>query len=253
MASVYDQLNFSGEVRCESFIVNKARLNLPRGKYVCLDCSVEFLQHQSSSFTPDDIVSYLNFISSRDGGSCILDTDTTCMNSSKQLGKLYLGSFCMSVNPFVKDHNIKAIVNCSDLHRSDRSDFRKWTEKVQVLEEKNIIVVLRLGWIDSIEQILGRVSKYDQLIEAVEFIHHARLNNQNVAVHCAQGKSRSSTVVIAYLMAINNLSFEQSLIFVQSIRAIAQPNIGFVAQLKAFESSSELHHLRSRLALEVYI
>lgn len=56
-----------------------------------------------------------------------------------------------------------------------------------------------------------------------------------ILVHCAQGISRSATLVIMYLMRTNDLTYEQALELVQKHRDVVQPNPGFVAQLKEFE------------------
>ena len=58
----------------------------------------------------------------------------------------------------------------------------------------------------------------------------------SVLVHCQQGISRSSTVVIAYLIRYDNKTLEEALISVKSQRCIAQPNLGFWKQLKEFET-----------------
>lgn len=58
-----------------------------------------------------------------------------------------------------------------------------------------------------------------------------------ILVHCAQGVSRSATLVIMYLMRTNDLTYEQALELVQKHRDVVQPNSGFVAQLKEFEKS----------------
>lgn len=58
-----------------------------------------------------------------------------------------------------------------------------------------------------------------------------------ILVHCAQGISRSATLVIMYLMRTNDLTYEQALELVQKHRDVVQPNAGFVAQLKEFEIS----------------
>ena len=52
-----------------------------------------------------------------------------------------------------------------------------------------------------------------------------------VLVHCAQGISRSASVVAAYLIAAYACSPEQAVKWVQGKRLCAQPNPGFVAQL----------------------
>lgn len=58
-----------------------------------------------------------------------------------------------------------------------------------------------------------------------------------ILVHCAQGISRSATLVMMYLMRTNDFTYEQALEFVQKHRSVVQPNAGFVAQLKEFEAS----------------
>lgn len=54
----------------------------------------------------------------------------------------------------------------------------------------------RLEWTDTHDQKLYRDQPWDTLTEAVLFIEDARKRGGNVVVHCAQGKSRSTTVVV---------------------------------------------------------
>jgi hypothetical protein len=58
---------------------------------------------------------------------------------------------------------------------------------------------------------------------------------ENILVHCMVGASRSSTVVIAYLMWAYRWTYEQAYKYVLSKRHIARPNEGFDQQLKLFE------------------
>jgi hypothetical protein len=50
------------------------------------------------------------------------------------------------------------------------------------------------------------------------------------------GISRSSTVVIAYLIATTNMTPREALTFVQSKRTIVRPNRGFMSQLQEYYS-----------------
>lgn len=63
-----------------------------------------------------------------------------------------------------------------------------------------------------------------------------------------QGKSRSATAVIAYLMASNGgQSFEESLKVVQDQRKMAEPNPAFCQKLKDFSRSDALTELQGEL------
>jgi len=53
-------------------------------------------------------------------------------------------------------------------------------------------------------------------------------------VHCVQGKSRSATIVIAYLMKKQNMSFEEASKWLKTKRRIVSPNSAFTAILKQF-------------------
>lgn len=59
-----------------------------------------------------------------------------------------------------------------------------------------------------------------------------RCIGDNVLVHCNAGVSRSATIVIAYLMAREGLTFEESYDKVKSARSCIKPNAGFVRQLR---------------------
>lgn len=54
-------------------------------------------------------------------------------------------------------------------------------------------------------------------------------------VHCQVGKSRSATIVLAYLMKTFRWSLKEALEFVRKRRPIVEPNWGFMKQLQDFE------------------
>ncbi|RWS30232.1 dual specificity protein phosphatase 3-like isoform X1 [Leptotrombidium deliense] len=66
--------------------------------------------------------------------------------------------------------------------------------------------------------------------KAAEFIHNAIENNGKVYVHCRQGISRSSTLVLAYLMIKRGLTVQEAVRIVRRNREII-PNSGFLKQL----------------------
>ena len=71
---------------------------------------------------------------------------------------------------------------------------------------------LHLGWVDSEEQEVEEQA----LLGACRFIHEARRAGDGVLVHCAQGKSRSATVVTAYVAALHALPVTEALARVQA-------------------------------------
>lgn len=75
---------------------------------------------------------------------------------------------------------------------------------------------------------------YEHLEESLEFIHKCR-QVTNVFVHCYAGVSRSSTIIIAYLMKHWKWNLKTALAFVQNKRVVANPNEGFMLQLKRYE------------------
>ena len=67
--------------------------------------------------------------------------------------------------------------------------------------------------------------------ECIEFIESAN----KTYVHCMCGISRSSTIVIAYLMWKTHATYNEAYFFVKNRRRYISPNDGFVQQLKIFE------------------
>ena len=70
------------------------------------------------------------------------------------------------------------------------------------------------------------------LQEAFEFIDSSE---KNIYIHCVMGISRSPSIVIAYLMYKNKISYEEAYDFVKNKRNVINPNSGFQEQLKKFE------------------
>ncbi|XP_017351040.1 dual specificity phosphatase 28 isoform X2 [Ictalurus punctatus] len=54
-------------------------------------------------------------------------------------------------------------------------------------------------------------------------------------VYCKNGRSRSATICIAYLMKHQSLSLTEAYELVKSARSVVEPNPGFWAQLERYE------------------
>jgi dual specificity MAP kinase phosphatase len=59
--------------------------------------------------------------------------------------------------------------------------------------------------------------------------------NKKILIHCRQGKSRSASFVISYLMYHYNMNLITAYNYVKKIRNIIQPNIHFMNQLINYE------------------
>ncbi|XP_037534712.1 dual specificity phosphatase DUPD1 isoform X1 [Nematolebias whitei] len=79
---------------------------------------------------------------------------------------------------------------------------------------------------------------------AAEFIHEALSHPQNkVLVHCVMGRSRSATLVLAYLMLKQSLTVVDAIEHVKQHRCIL-PNHGFLKQLRALDIDLQEEKLR---------
>eukprot|EP00826_Nyctotherus_ovalis_P048353 TRINITY_DN5681_c0_g1_i1.p1 TRINITY_DN5681_c0_g1~~TRINITY_DN5681_c0_g1_i1.p1 ORF type:complete len:115 (-),score=6.30 TRINITY_DN5681_c0_g1_i1:44-388(-) len=70
---------------------------------------------------------------------------------------------------------------------------------------------------------------------AADFIRSVIEAGKGVLVRCSAGVSRSTSVVIAYLMKWEKLKYDEAFRLVQSKRQIVDPNPSFVKQLKQYE------------------
>ncbi|XP_076888465.1 protein-tyrosine-phosphatase MKP1-like isoform X2 [Bidens hawaiensis] len=69
------------------------------------------------------------------------------------------------------------------------------------------------------------------LYDVFDYFEDVREQNGRVFVHCCQGVSRSTSLVIAYRMWREGQSFDDAFQYVKAAREIADPNMGFACQL----------------------
>ena len=70
--------------------------------------------------------------------------------------------------------------------------------------------------------------------EATDYIREAINEGKNVLVHCFAGVSRSSSIVIAYLMRCHKMEYIKAFNIVKSKRPWINPNYGFQGQLRRY-------------------
>ncbi len=94
----------------------------------------------------------------------------------------------------------------------------------------------------SLEDVIDEnISKYFDITN--EHIDNVLKQNEKILVHCIMGISRSTTIVIAYLMNHFKLSLHEAYDFVKEKRPIISPNVGFINQLKDYELQLEIFDL----------
>ncbi|KAM3236684.1 hypothetical protein P3L10_016721 [Capsicum annuum] len=69
------------------------------------------------------------------------------------------------------------------------------------------------------------------LYDVFDYFEDVREQHGRVFVHCYQGVSRSTSLVIGYLMWREGQSFDDAFEYVKAARGIADPNIGFACQM----------------------
>lgn len=114
-----------------------------------------------------------------------------------------------------------------------------------VLTQFNIGAVLSVGIECPIQLPDGIVGNFIQcldvpetdfslpLTESIEFIAECLKSNKRVLVHCNAGVSRSTSVVLGYLIRNCCMSFEDAFRLVKLKRPAAQPNVGFLRFLQS--------------------
>lgn len=68
----------------------------------------------------------------------------------------------------------------------------------------------------------------------INFVEHGK-HHGHILVHCHKGISRSASFVIGYLMKKNEMTLEEAVSHVQSIRPTVLPNNSFMEQLRRYE------------------
>jgi len=75
----------------------------------------------------------------------------------------------------------------------------------------------------------------DHFDKAADFIAEGVSEGHAVLVHCQQGVSRSTSIVLAYLIKKQNLTLKEAYTKVRAARPEAKPKQNFLSQLIAFE------------------
>lgn len=144
------------------------------------------------------------------------------------ISHLYISNWYTSNNKeIIQEYNIKAVITI-ETHK-------KPEDIINYYKENNIDFM----YIDIEDDINSDISKYFDI--TYNFINKHLQNNENVLVHCYAGISRSSTIIINYLLRYlyenNKVSccpckvLRNIILYSQKKRPVINPNSGFINQL----------------------
>jgi protein-tyrosine phosphatase len=105
---------------------------------------------------------------------------------------------------------------------------QEWTSSPRLAQHN--IVVQRILIKDFVTESIGK-----HFEAAFAFMDDVRAKKGRVLIHCVIGKSRSASVVLAYLMAREKMSLREAFDHVRKTREFVRPNDAFLAELGQFE------------------
>ena len=118
----------------------------------------------------------------------------------------------------IEKNNIKYILNCASECNNLYEDKIKYL-KLEIKDQNDYPIK-------------------DFFEKGTNFINEA-VNNKdgNILIHCMQGKSRSTTLLMAYLIKYKKEDINSSYKILKAKRRLTMPNLGFMQQLREYEKS----------------
>lgn len=215
------ELNKVSELNAE-MSKSKSNKNLSQNSLESCDLNTNESEGESSNLNQDNTTKKLNVKNLEK--MILLFKAITTMNMMKNdnlpiqiMDNLYIGSMAAAQNK-------EALLKCKVTHIINSACTLKnsFPNDFEYLRIDNLL--------DSAD---ANVKQY--FSSTTPFIKNALNSGGCVFVHCHAGISRSSTIIIAYLIECLGFSFEDALKLCQSKRTKINPNQGFVKQLKELE------------------
>jgi protein-tyrosine phosphatase len=131
------------------------------------------------------------------------------------LPRLYLGNAFNARDYYeLNNKDVKLIINCTE-------EFPNFFQDDPTIEYINI-PILDENNID--------ISKYFDTI-ADKIHNHYNTTQSSILIHCFMGASRSVAIMCAYLIKYNNMTVEDALTYIESLRPLINLNVDFFFQL----------------------
>ena len=156
---------------------------------------------------------------------------------SPQIKNIITGGYKAAINiDWIKKNNVRLIVNTAKGMESILGPkfARGIVKRKETCPDTEILELLMD---DDLQQKLD----IKELGQAASRILASLKSGSSVLVHCMQGKSRSSTLVVATLCLEWRRPVMEVLAFVKEKRNMAEPNINFMTQLKKMEANGDFN------------
>ena len=129
--------------------------------------------------------------------------------------RLYIGDYFTAINfTLLAEHNITHILVCGE--ELDCRYPEEFTYKHLQISDTNSTPII------------------EYFEEVNQFIEKG-IKRGKVLVHCAQGRSRSASFIVSFLMQYKQIKYKKAFNLLKKKHPIAQPNSGFIQQLLHFE------------------
>eukprot|EP00931_Biecheleriopsis_adriatica_P037663 TRINITY_DN21600_c0_g1_i1.p1 TRINITY_DN21600_c0_g1~~TRINITY_DN21600_c0_g1_i1.p1 ORF type:complete len:343 (+),score=45.31 TRINITY_DN21600_c0_g1_i1:244-1272(+) len=232
--------------RCCDFI--HAALAMGRGVLVLCDAG--------SSQSGATVIAYLIFLLRRPAGEClaIAQRARSCVNPNEgfwaqllswerdQLGNASIpgGAHMHEIRPLLWLGSLEAAQDWENLKKNGITHILSCGRGLQTPLPDGVqpLAALEIDDLDEVDILEHLPQTSDEIRDFLASGCGA------ILIHCASGRSRSASIVIAYLMREEKLSYPEAFKSVVSIRSVVQPNSGFCKQLQWYS------HNGCRLALQ---
>lgn len=139
----------------------------------------------------------------------------SCSHASQIQPGLYLGSVSAALDgEWLRTAGVGCIVNCA-------SEIERPAAVLEALALPDDAYICT-GMEDT-----SLFDGYAAIVRGADAIHAAREAGKTVLVHCAVGRSRSATTVIAFLVKHRGMPLLEAASTVKAARSLAFPNLGF--------------------------
>ena len=133
------------------------------------------------------------------------------------INRIFIGSYQNAKNyEELEKNKIKYILNCASECKNLFEDKIKYL-KLDIKDQNDFPI-------------------QDYFEKGIQFIIDSLNNNDgNILIHCMEGKSRSTTILMAYLIECKNETTNSAYKILKNKRQLTMPNLGFMNKLREFE------------------